>query len=235
MPEGYRGRGWNRTREGRKKFGSQTNGSSSQSASLPPQAFQSQYRVSPSPTTANYSISAFGVGTGTGSAPARLLAPLSHLPSYDGGRPLRTLGGDVPMTEEEYDIEHHKQITSQRNFDHVYFGDWQIKIWCVLACPNFTESLVCLCASRGRYFSPYPLTENEEHDPPTPSTSTSHAHIPGVARTSARSHARTSDIIAGGLQRGGEEKKAGLWVCDRCFKYMADGVSWETHCVSAAP
>jgi len=52
--------------------------------------------------------------------------------------------------------------------------------------------------------------------------------IPGVARTTARSHGRTSDILAGGLQRqyNGESM---LWVCHFCFKYMVDGVPWELH------
>ena len=40
-------------------------------------------------------------------------------------------GGMVKMSEEEYDIEHHKQITAKRNFDKVIFGRWQIKTWCV--------------------------------------------------------------------------------------------------------
>lgn len=33
------------------------------------------------------------------------------------------------MTEEELDIQQHKQITAQRNFDRVNFGKWQIKTW----------------------------------------------------------------------------------------------------------
>lgn len=37
--------------------------------------------------------------------------------------------GAQPITEEEYDIEHHKQITAKRNFDQVIFGRWQIKTW----------------------------------------------------------------------------------------------------------
>lgn len=37
--------------------------------------------------------------------------------------------GEVTMTEEDYDIQHHKQITAQRNFDKVNFGHWQIKTW----------------------------------------------------------------------------------------------------------
>jgi hypothetical protein len=39
--------------------------------------------------------------------------------------------GEVGMTEEDYDIQHHKQITAQRNFDKVNFGHWQIKTWYV--------------------------------------------------------------------------------------------------------
>ena len=33
------------------------------------------------------------------------------------------------ITEEEYDIQHHKQITAKRNFDKVIFGRWEIKTW----------------------------------------------------------------------------------------------------------
>lgn len=36
---------------------------------------------------------------------------------------------ELKMSEEEYDIEHHKQITAKRNFDKVNFGKWQIKTW----------------------------------------------------------------------------------------------------------
>jgi hypothetical protein len=36
---------------------------------------------------------------------------------------------EIVMTEEDFDIQHHKQITAHRNFDRVYFGDWQIKTW----------------------------------------------------------------------------------------------------------
>ncbi|KAI0683752.1 acyl-CoA N-acyltransferase [Cytidiella melzeri] len=56
---------------------------------------------------------------------------------------------EVKLSEEEYDIEHHKQITAKRNFDKVNFGKWQIKTW---------------------YFSPYPLIETET-DEVAPSSS----------------------------------------------------------------
>ncbi|KZV77544.1 acyl-CoA N-acyltransferase [Peniophora sp. CONT] len=108
------------------------------------------------------------------------------------------------MTEEEYDIQHHKQITAKRNFDKVNFGQWQIKTW---------------------YFSPYPLSETE----PDATPPAADARIPGVTRATVRSHGRTSDLLAGGLGRAHAAGEALLWVCDRCFKYMADGTSYEAH------
>ncbi|KAL4244209.1 MYST (SAS/MOZ) family protein [Abortiporus biennis] len=128
------------------------------------------------------------------------------------------LGGDskdeegTMITEEEYDIEHHKQITAKRNFDKVNFGKWQIKTW---------------------YFSPYPLTESEIEE--AVSTPTPHGgpsapgRPPGVARSTLRAHGRTSDILARGLGRSHGADNSILWVCDKCFKYMSEGVSWELH------
>ncbi|KAI0034324.1 acyl-CoA N-acyltransferase, partial [Vararia minispora EC-137] len=107
------------------------------------------------------------------------------------------------LTEEEFDIQHHKQITSRRNFGKVNFGQWQMKTW---------------------YFSPYPLSESEPDAPPPDSET----RIPGVSRATVRSHGRTSDLLAGGLGRDHAEKSI-LWVCDRCFKYMAEGTVWEAH------
>ncbi|KAF9229844.1 acyl-CoA N-acyltransferase [Gyrodon lividus] len=115
------------------------------------------------------------------------------------------------LTEEEFDIQHHKQITAQRNFDKVNFGQWQIKTW---------------------YFSPYPLSESEveEGSAGQGESSVLPSKIPGVNRATVRSHGRTSDLLAGGLTRShlaGE--KSILWVCERCFKYMAEGSTWELH------
>lgn len=150
-------------------------------------------------------------------------------------------GGQTPqiiMSEEDELEVQHRQITARRNFDKVNFGQWQIKTW---------------------YFSPYPLTESELEDPATayrsdhntppssrasPTTSSGNnvpsarphkpvgrpPKISGVQRTTLRSHGRTSDLLAGGLTRShltGE--KSVLWVCDRCFKYMAEGPVWEMH------
>ncbi|KAI1790468.1 acyl-CoA N-acyltransferase [Ganoderma leucocontextum] len=139
------------------------------------------------------------LGSGSGSAQP-------EMQNADAGRASASV-----ITEEEYDIEHHKQITAKRNFDKVIFGRWEIKTW---------------------YFSPYPLTESETDDTGTPSSHTPHSagRIPGVARSSIRSHGRTSDLLAGGLGRShGIGQNSALWVCDRCFKYMADGLSWESH------
>jgi len=57
------------------------------------------------------------------------------------------------------------------------------------------------------YFSPYPLTDGEGED--------------------VLGHGRTMDLFAGAVNR--ENVGGILWVCDRCFKYMIDGTSWEVH------
>lgn len=133
------------------------------------------------------------------------------------------------MTEEEFDIKHHKQITAKRNFDKVNFGQWRIKTWCV---PHIIMDLTFLTPYY-RYFSPYPLTDSELEDTaglPGGSASTSKIH--GVNRATVRSHGRTSDLLAGGLTRSHlSGEKSILWVCDRCFKYMAEGAAWEMHMV----
>ncbi|KAJ6600761.1 acyl-CoA N-acyltransferase [Mycena sp. CBHHK59/15] len=133
------------------------------------------------------------------------------------------------VSEEDYDFEHHKKINAQRNFDKVQFGDWLIR--------------TCANPLLPRYFSPYPLIENEEsellvggsnslsgHPNSTNGARTSTASpapkVPGVRHPTARSHARVLDLLAGGLARGGQ---AQLWVCEFCFKYMADSTSYERH------
>ncbi|KAH0838749.1 acyl-CoA N-acyltransferase [Lanmaoa asiatica] len=110
--------------------------------------------------------------------------------------------------KEDFDVRHYKQMTAQRNFDKVNFGQWQIRTW---------------------YFSPYPLMESEAEEGSTPQgrSSTPVLKTPSGNR---RSHGRTSDLLAGGLTRSylaGE--KSVLWVCERCFKYMAEGSIWELH------
>ncbi|KAF9261948.1 acyl-CoA N-acyltransferase [Marasmius fiardii PR-910] len=108
----------------------------------------------------------------------------------------------VVMTEEDYDIQHHKaQIGAVRNFDKVHFGEWLIKTW---------------------YFSPYPLTENEDPEPVSTANSSA-TRIPGVSR------ARAEDLFAGGLHKSHGQHRSVLWVCEMCFKYMTDGLSWESH------
>ncbi|KAF9007906.1 acyl-CoA N-acyltransferase [Cyathus striatus] len=135
----------------------------------------------------------------------RGLTPTGHSPTPSTPYDLEGLHEDVVvMTEEDYDIQHHKQITAKRNFDWVHFGEWKIKTW---------------------YFSPYPLIETEIDEPGAANA----PKIPGVARVTARSHGRTSDLLAGGLGRHGAGEKAMLWVCDFCFKYMAEPMSYEVH------
>jgi hypothetical protein len=37
--------------------------------------------------------------------------------------------GTTMMTEEEFDLQHHRQMFAQRNFENVTFAQWQIKTW----------------------------------------------------------------------------------------------------------
>ncbi|KAJ8088860.1 hypothetical protein PM082_014106 [Marasmius tenuissimus] len=125
-------------------------------------------------------------------------AALSHVDVSDGQ------AQEVVMTEEDYDIQHHKQIGAVRNFEKVHFGEWLIRTW---------------------YFSPYPLTDSHHEDTELVSASTSN-----VNRGHTASRARASDLFAGGLYKHtGQGDKAILWVCEMCFKYMTDGPSWEAH------
>ncbi|KAG6819788.1 hypothetical protein H0H93_008639, partial [Arthromyces matolae] len=138
-------------------------------------------------------------------SPAPVITPslAPPAPEPEAGTPTQ-----ITMTEEEYDIEHHKQITAQRNFEYVYFGEWQVKTW---------------------YFSPYPLSESEIDDPALHAAG--HG-IPGVYKASGRSHGRTSDMLAGGLLRGATRpgaERVHLWVCQQCFKYMTEPSLYEAH------
>jgi histone acetyltransferase HTATIP/histone acetyltransferase MYST1 len=150
------------------------------------------------------------------------------------------------LTEDEYDIQQHRKLFSKRNFDKVVFGHWQIKTWCVLGYVLLSYLVhlglfVCLEHRVFRYFSPYPVTESESSDAASSTTprgvstpSGSSQKLPGVARTSVRAHGRTSDLLAGGLNRSHSRlEQSVLWVCDRCFKYMTDGTLWEVHSVRA--
>lgn len=95
------------------------------------------------------------------SAGATPIASSSALPPGPASRG----DSEVKMTEEEYDIQHHKQITAKRNFDKVNFGQWQIKAWYV-ACQSICEvqtraratgtSHLTLCQRRSRT-RPHPL------------------------------------------------------------------------------
>ena len=74
-------------------------------------------------------------------------------------------------------------------------------------------------------------SEAEESSTAQGRPSTPTLKTPSVNR---RSHSRTSDLLAGDITRSylvGE--KSVLWVCERCFKYMAEGSLWELHAVSA--
>lgn len=95
--------------------------------------------------------------------------------SLDIPHDLEGLGlGDegVPMTEEEYDIQHHKQITAQRNFDKVYFAHFQIKTWYVphvsSICGVHATHWCIGTSPRTPLPNKKPRTLLHPHPPPTP-------------------------------------------------------------------
>lgn len=64
--------------------------------------------------------------------PNASMAPSSTVTPSRAGSIASELNGareEIVMTEEDFDIQHHKQITAQRNFDNVYFGEWKVKTW----------------------------------------------------------------------------------------------------------
>jgi histone acetyltransferase MYST1 len=129
------------------------------------------------------------------------------------------------LTEEEYDILHHKQIGARRNFDNVYFRTWEIRTWCVRPPAGLQRWLM-----RGRYWAPYPMAD-DERDKLFPTDGGD-----GELRKGVTSHSRTSDLLAGSLARGGVGVQRGsLWVCDGCFKYMMDAAPWDLHTVRGPP
>lgn len=110
-----------------------------------------------------------------------------------------------------------------------------------------------------RYFSPYPIGLDESkvdaatRNASTPSIPNSHAQsngplrgqglgldLPGETSGSrfSRPHSRMTDLLSGAAASlapsngNSTENDVTLWVCDKCFKYMSTGPSWELHIVS---
>ncbi|CAK5274212.1 unnamed protein product [Mycena citricolor] len=127
--------------------------------------------------------------------------------------PMDRVERTVVMSEEDYDLEHHKKITAQRNIDKVNYGDWQIRTW---------------------YFSPYPLAEHEDQELSALTNAVNgHANNTNVLTAAriprhgtVRSHTRVLDLFAGGQTRS---ETPLLWVCQYCFKYMTDVALYEKH------
>jgi histone acetyltransferase HTATIP/histone acetyltransferase MYST1 len=161
-------------------------------------------------------------------------------------------------SSEEEGIAEHQMLTARRNFDLVNFGEYQMKTWYDTICCGSQGALLMPVL---RYFSPYPITESESeelsqaisketsansradtdnsHSPAAKngSTTTRKTTGKGLHRTTLRSHGRTADMLAGGLNRdialkNGEPNV--LWVCNKCFKYMNEGLPYEIHTVRPA-
>ncbi|KAH7104682.1 acyl-CoA N-acyltransferase [Auriculariales sp. MPI-PUGE-AT-0066] len=145
--------------------------------------------------------------------------------------------------ENDSDMEEHALLNGVRNFDRVFFSEWDLPVW---------------------YFSPYSLIENEVSDAVLVSEDTEeetvnpyeaaalvvpetvspklkgkkklpngkHAHVNGEdhsKRSNNRSGGRTADLIAGGLKRDNVQGERRLWVCNRCFKYMTHSAAYHAH------
>jgi hypothetical protein len=96
-----------------------------------------------------------------------------------------------------------------------------------------------------RYFSPYPigLDENKVDAASRASAMVSQRgqglglDLPGETSGSrfSRPHSRMTDLLSGASTSPPDTKNEDdvtLWVCDKCFKYMTTGASWELHTVN---
>ncbi|KAL1739286.1 acyl-CoA N-acyltransferase [Schizophyllum fasciatum] len=122
--------------------------------------------------------------------------------SVHAGEDRTTPAPEIIMSEEEYDLQHHKRITQQKNFEFVCFRHWRIRTW---------------------YFSPYPLFDVDTSEIPMP-TPAQPVHQP------LRQHGRSSDLFAGTLGKyfsSGDTEC--VYVCDLCFKYFAEMAHLELH------
>ncbi|KAF8236942.1 acyl-CoA N-acyltransferase [Tricholoma matsutake] len=115
---------------------------------------------------------------------------------------------EIVMSEEEFDQLQHK--LPDKNFEKVFFGEWEVKTW---------------------YFSPYPLTdfEMDDLDAPPSTLQSQSMKVPGVSRTAGRAHGRTLDLLMGKLEKARGNDRAVLFVCEMCFKYMTDAGTYEAH------
>lgn len=105
------------------------------------------------------------------------------------------------------------------------------------------------------YYSPYPIAEDGEavplsasSQPPASGKRSKEKERGGsteggldspapVGPTPVmRTHGRTADLLASSSlgRTAGFGDQAKLWVCDRCFKYMREGISWELHMVGSS-
>lgn len=149
--------------------------------------------------------------------------------SINGSAVASGSGKQVEMTEEEFDLEHHKRIRRQRNFDKVYFDHKMIQTW-QAHFQVLTRSMTQLVH---RYYSPYPLTKSEEA-PQVPPQQRSRSSSPPRRNAPKVNKMRTLDLMAGGLPKSNGPAKANIHVCSLCFKYTTDipTNAWEKHEVS---
>jgi len=54
---------------------------------------------------------------------------VDHSMAYEDDYESSRTTQEIVMTEEEFDLRHHQQLHSQKNFDTVIFDTWKIKPW----------------------------------------------------------------------------------------------------------
>ncbi|KAG9008616.1 hypothetical protein FRB95_001340 [Tulasnella sp. JGI-2019a] len=132
----------------------------------------------------------------------------------------------------------HQRITARRNFDQVIFGHWQMKTWYFSPYPTADDDITppnpsamdvhTLSSKRGQSSQTHPGTESPGRGSPA-----AFQPVPGgPGAPTLRTHGRTAALMASsgvGSTAAAPGEPTKLWVCDRCFKYMREGVAWELH------
>ena len=158
------------------------------------------------------------------------------------GTPNSILTSEIESEDGGGEVLPHTRKNIKRNIHRVIFGEWQIRTWCALS-PFLLR--VTHHQPLRRYFSPYPigLDESKVDAASRMSMVTSQRgqglglDLPGETSGSrfSRPHSRMTDLLSGASVPPPEAKNEDdvtLWVCDKCFKYMTSGASWELHTVN---
>jgi hypothetical protein len=163
-------------------------------------------------------------------------------PTEAPGTPNSILISEIESEDSGGEVLPHTRKNIKRNIHRVIFGEWQIKTWYIWS--RVLHASACTHLSK-RYFSPYPIGLDESKADAASRTSMMVSQrgqglgldLPGETSGSrfSRPHSRMTDLLSGASvppPEAKDEDDVTLWVCDKCFKYMTTGASWELHVVS---